>query len=192
MHSYVCFQNWKLCLSVLGGMFALTSVNLTPIRNTIQRADFVNQCIYHPLMTHENWMHSPLCRVRCCSGLKPILNGIRMHVVSFPQLLKTITMLLLYAEGTFWAFVTKFGPTSCMGVPSNGCTAVTQNHITTSFDVQPKTQQASGYNTYNSCLSVKPLATSLPTFFFFPSDYSSILSIHNSQCFHWATGRLLG
>lgn len=106
--------------------------------------------------THENWMHSPLCRVRCCSGLKPILNGIRMHVVSFPQLLKTITMLLLYAEGTFWAFVAKFGPTSCMGVLSNGHTAVTQNHITTSFDVQPKTQ-ASGYNTYNSCLSVKPL-----------------------------------
>ncbi len=48
----------------------------------------------------------------------------------------------------------KFGPTSCTSVLSNGHTAVTQNHIT-SFDVQPKTQQAaSGYNTYTSRLSV--------------------------------------
>lgn len=79
------------------------------------------------------------------------------HGVSCLQRLETRTMLLLYAEEMFGAFVSKFGPTSCTAVLSSGRTAVTQNHITTSFDVQPKTQEASGYDTYTSGLSIKPL-----------------------------------
>lgn len=81
-----------------------------------------------------------------------------MHVVSFPQLCETIrdrfSSFVPYADGIFLSICGKFGPTSCMSVLSNGHTAVTQNHITMSFDAQSKTQQASGYNTYTSCLSV--------------------------------------
>lgn len=43
--------------------------------------------------THGNWDHSRCCRVKCCTGLKPIPTGTRMQVV-----------LLLYTEGMFWPF----------------------------------------------------------------------------------------
>lgn len=94
-------------------------------------------------------------RMRCCTGLKPIMSGLRMHVVSRPWLhitncndVSACWSFMLFM--LIWALVSKSGPTSCMGVLSNGRTAVTQNHITTSFHVQSKAQQASGYNTFTS------------------------------------------
>lgn len=144
------------------------------IRNSIQKADFCKQM--HTSLPSMSVLVELIFHILCTLHGAHI-GGIRMHVVLFPQLCDIIIMdrfryvLSICGES---------GPISCMGVLSSSNTAVTQNHITTSFNVQPKTQQASGYNTYTSCFSVNarlymllnlsislPLATSSLFFSFF-------------------------